>query len=142
SFSTPVPSQTVTFTPPASTLPSVTFAGGMNTATTNANGVATSVIPTANSHAGGPYNVLASAGSASNNFQLTNLPGPPANIALTSGNNQSATINTQFTNPLTVTVTDAGSNPVAVGTTVTFTPPASNLPSITFAGAINTATTN
>jgi hypothetical protein len=48
----------VTFTPPA-TGASGTFAGGTNTAVTNASGVATSGTFTANATVGGPYNVTA-----------------------------------------------------------------------------------
>ncbi|WP_461115797.1 beta strand repeat-containing protein, partial [Spirosoma jeollabukense] len=45
-------------------------------------------------------------------------------MALTSGNNQSATVNTAFANPLVVTVSSANSEPVAGGV-VTFTGPGS-----------------
>src|SRR6266568_5467503 len=84
----PVSGVVVTFTAPASGA-SGTFAGGVNTATTNASGVATSAVFTANSTAGGPYNVVASAtGATSANFSLTNLGAPPANIAVTSGSGQ------------------------------------------------------
>ena len=51
---------TVTFTAPGSGA-SGTFAGGVNTAVTNALGVATAPTFTANSIAGDPYNVTASA---------------------------------------------------------------------------------
>ena len=53
----PVSGAVVTFTAP-STGASGTFAGGVKTATTNASGVATSAIFTANSVAGGPYTVV------------------------------------------------------------------------------------
>jgi hypothetical protein len=68
----PVPGALVTFTPPAQTGASITFAGGINTATTNSLGLATSAAITANGNAGGPYNVAASVGSLSTNFSLTN----------------------------------------------------------------------
>jgi hypothetical protein len=86
--------------------------------------VATSASITANSHAGGPYNVVATTntGSATNNFSLTNLVGPPAHIATTGGSGQSTIVNTAFANPLVATVTDAGGNLLS-GITVTFTPP-------------------
>ncbi len=136
----PVSGVVVTFTAPASGATG-TFAGGVNTATTNASGVATSAVFTANSTAGGPYNVVASAtGATSANFSLTNLGAPPANIAVTSGSGQSAAINSPFSAPLVATVTDAGNNPVS-GVVVTFTAPASGA-SGTFAGGVNTATTN
>src|SRR5260370_681993 len=70
----PVSGVIVTFTPPASGA-SGTFAGGVNTASTNAQGVATAATFTANSIAGGPYNVTASAAGVATtaNFSLTNL---------------------------------------------------------------------
>ncbi len=65
----------VTFTPPA-TGASATFAGGMNTATTGANGAATSAVVSANGTPGGPYVVTASATINDTlttcNFMLTN----------------------------------------------------------------------
>jgi hypothetical protein len=136
----PVSGVVVTFTPPVSGA-SGTFAGGVNTATTNGSGVATSAVFTANATAGGPYNVVASAtGATSANFSLTNKTGGAAKVAATSGSGQSATISTAFAAPLVAAVTDAGNNPVS-GVVVTFTPPASGA-SGTFAGGVNTATTN
>jgi uncharacterized protein YbbK (DUF523 family) len=137
----PVNGVTVTFAAPASGA-SGTFAGGVNTATTNASGVATAAIFTANSNAGGPYNVTASVSGVSTpaNFSLTNLTGPPASVAATIGTPQSATINTAFATQLQATVKDASNNPVN-GITVTFAAPASG-PSGTFAGGVNTAMTN
>src|SRR6267142_41705 len=131
----------VTFAAPASGA-SGTFAGGINTATTNAQGVATAAIFTANSTAGGPYNVTASVIGVSTpaNFSLTNLAGTPASITATAGTPQSATINTAFAAQLQVTVKDAGNNPLS-GVTVTFTALASGA-SGTFAGGVNTATTD
>jgi hypothetical protein len=141
SFGNPVSGVTVTFTAPGSGA-SGTFAGGVNTATTNASGIATAPVFTANATAGGPYAVTASAlGVASPaNFSLTNVGNPPANIAATAGTPQSATINTAFAAQLQVTVTDSGNNPVS-GVTVTFAAPGSGA-SGTFAGGVNTATTN
>src|SRR6266571_4327311 len=141
SLNNPVSGVTVTFTAPASGA-SGTFAGGVNTATTNAQGVATAAVFTANSTAGGPYNVTASVAGAATpaNFSLTNVAGAPASIAATAGTPQSATINTAFVTQLQATVKDAGNNPVS-GATVTFTVPASGA-SGTFAGGVNTALTN
>src|SRR5258708_17883565 len=70
----PVSGVMVTFTAPASGA-SGTFAGGVNTATTNAQGVATAAVFTANSVAGGPYNVTASVAGVGTpaSFSLTNL---------------------------------------------------------------------
>lgn len=130
----------VTFTPPT-TGASGTFAGGVNTATTNAQGLATSAVFTANTKAGA-YAVTASTpgATASASFTLTNNAGPAAAISPTSGSGQSATVGTAFTNPLVATVSDQYGNPVS-GVTVTFTPPSSGA-SGTFAGGVNTATTN
>jgi subtilase family serine protease len=118
----PVNGVTVTFTPPSSGA-SGNFAGGANTATTNASGVATSATFTANGTPGS-YTVTASAvgitGTAG--FSLTNTPGPPASITVTSGAPQSAAINMSFPAPLAVTVRDASGNPVS-GVTVTLRRP-------------------
>src|SRR2546430_17657173 len=54
----PVPGVVVTFAAPAATGASGTFAGNVNTATTNASGIATSAVFTANATAGS-YNVTA-----------------------------------------------------------------------------------
>jgi hypothetical protein len=95
----PLPGVTVTFTAPAQNGASGTFAGGVNTATTNASGVATPPAFAANSIAGGPYNVTASVTGAATSatFSLTNIdftideagpaivqitPGTPASVAL------------------------------------------------------------
>ncbi|OLC92743.1 MAG: hypothetical protein AUH86_18145 [Acidobacteria bacterium 13_1_40CM_4_58_4] len=141
SFGNPVSGVLVTFTAPTSGA-SGTFAGGVNTATTNVSGVATAPVFTANSTAGGPYTVTASASGVATpaNFSLTNLGNPPANVVATAGTPQSATINTAFAAQLQVTVTDSSNNPVS-GVTVTFTAPLSGA-SGTFAGGVNTATTN
>ncbi len=136
----PAAGVTVTFTAPVSGAGG-TFAGGANTATTLANGVATSAVFTANSTAGGPYNVVASvSGVPSVNFALTNTAGAPASITATSGTPQSVPINTAFVGTLQATVRDSGSNPIQ-GVTVTFTAPGSGA-SGTFVGGVNTATTN
>ena len=125
SLGNPVSGVTVTFAAPGSGA-SGTFAGGTNTATTNAQGVATAAIFTANSVAGGPYNVSATVPGVSTpaNFSLTNLAGPAASIAATAGTPQSAPINTAFASALQATVRDAGGNPVS-GVNVTFTAPVS-----------------
>jgi hypothetical protein len=138
----PVSGVTVTFTAPAQTGASGTFAGGANTAVTNASGVATSAIFTANSIAGGPYNVTASVSGVASaaNFALTNTAGPPATITATGGTPQSASIGTAFA-ALQATVRDSGNNPLS-GITVTFTAPAQTGASGTFAGGVNTAITN
>src|SRR5205807_2823160 len=141
SFNNPVSNVTVTFTAPGSGA-SGTFAGGVNTATTNGSGVATAATFTANGTAGGSYTVTASVAGVATpaSFSLTNNVGPAAKVVVTSGSGQSAPINTAFGAPLVATVTDAGNNPVG-NVTVTFTAPGSGA-SGTFAGGVNTATTN
>ena len=138
--SNPVPNVTVTFSAPTSGA-SGTFAGGVNTATTNSSGVATSAVFTANSLIGG-YTVAASVAGVATpaNFNLTNTVGPPATITATSGTPQSTAINMAFASPLVATVKDSGGNPIS-GVTVTFSAPTSGA-SGTFAGNVNTAATN
>jgi Asp/Glu/hydantoin racemase len=136
-YGNPVSGVVVTFTPPGSGA-SGTFSGG-NTATTDANGRATSNTFTANTVAG-TYNISATAsGTNTVNFSETNNPGAATTIAVYSGSPQSATVATAFTNPLVALVTDTYGNPVS-GVVVTFTPPGSGA-SGTFSGG-NTATTD
>src|SRR5437016_1625888 len=80
---------------------------------------------TANTIAGGPYNVtLASNGvSSPPSFSLTNNPGPPSTITITAGNNQMVGIGTAFA-PLQIIVKDSFGNPEGAGVNVTFTAPA------------------
>jgi N-terminal glycosyl-hydrolase-114-associated domain/Kelch motif/Galactose oxidase, central domain len=131
---------TVTFAAPTSGQ-SGSFAGGVNTATTNASGVATSAAFTANSTAGS-YTVTASVSGVSKaaSFALTNQAGSPASITATGGTPQSAQVGTAFASRLSATVTDSDGNAVN-GVTVTFTAPTSGA-SGSFAGGVNTATTN
>jgi hypothetical protein len=76
----PVLGVTVTFTAP-STGASGAFAGGVNTAVTDASGVATSATFTANGTAGS-YTVTASVAGVATaaNFSLTNTAGPPSGL--------------------------------------------------------------
>src|SRR5205807_1675316 len=93
---TPVKGATVTLTPPSSGA-SGSFAGGANTATTNASGVASqpTVLPYVTPRRSSDLaSVVGITGTAS--FSLTNTPGSPANIIATSGTPQSAAINTPF----------------------------------------------
>ena len=131
---------TVTFTAPSSGA-SGTFAAGLTTASTNALGVATSAIFTANGIAG-DFTVTASAPGAAvpASFTLTNTGGTSGSITATSGTPQSAPINTAFTLRLTATVKNASGTPIS-GVIVTFAAPASGA-SGTFAGGVNTAATN
>ena len=137
---TPNAGVTVTFTAPSSGA-SGTFAGGVNTATTDANGVATSVAFTANSTVGGPYTVTASVSGVANpaNFSLTNTGGTPAAITATGGSLQTTAVATPFSQTLVATVVDAHSNPVS-GVVVTFTAPGTAA-SGTFADTGNNVTT-
>jgi hypothetical protein len=84
SGSNPVNGVVVTFTPPAAGA-SATFAGGVNTATTGANGQA-SIAATANGTVGGPYTVAASVNGVAN----------PANFSLTNTQSTAATQNFSF----------------------------------------------
>ena len=137
----PVPGVTVTFAAPVSGA-SGTFVGGINTAVTNASGVAASAIFTANSTVGGPYNVAATVAGVNNpaNFALTNAPGVPASVTVASGTPQNAAPGFSFGAPLVALVRDAVGNPIP-GLTVTFTAPNSGA-SGTFAFFNNTALTN
>ena len=131
-----IPSHNVTFTAnPGSNGQSGTFSNSTGTITipTTASGIANAGTFTANLKAGS-YTVTAAAGSASASFNLTNTPGAPANIALTSGSGQSAAIDTAFANPLITAVIDAGGNPLS-GQTVTFTAPPGLTSSLAFSNA-------
>ncbi len=137
----PISGVTVTFTAPSSGA-SGTFTGGTNggltaTAITNSSGVATAPVFTANSIAGGPYNVQATAGTVSVNFSMTNQTGPAAAVTVSAGGTQSVAVNTAFAT-LQAIVKDSGGNPVS-GATVTFTAPATGA-SGTFAGGTSGGT--
>jgi 5-hydroxyisourate hydrolase-like protein (transthyretin family) len=95
-----------------------------------------SVDATANAIAGG-YAVVASVGGAQATFALTNVAGPAAAIAVTSGTPQSAIVNHVFVMPLAVHVTDAEGNAVS-GANVTFTPPAEGASAVLSATTVNT----
>ncbi len=119
-----IPNVLVTFKKPASG-PSGTFAGGIDTVRTDANGVATAPVFTANLIAGSYQDSAVVAGvSTPAIYQLTNLPGPPGSITITAGSPQRATVNTSFATNFAVIVRDANNNPVP-DTTVTFTAPSS-----------------
>ena len=134
-----VPGAVVTFNAPA-TGASGTFTGGVTTATTDGTGTATSAIFVANGTIGA-YSVTATSGTATaGTFALTNTPGNPASIATVAGTPQSIGINTAFGSPLQALVKDASGNAVS-GAVVTFTAPTSGA-SGSFAGGVNTATTN
>jgi len=125
--SSPASGVSVTFAAPSSG-PSGTFANGTtsDTETTNSSGVATSSKFTANSTAGGPYVVGATASGARTlaGFSLTNTAGAAATITATGGTPQSATVGTAFGTALAATVVDSSGNPVS-NASVTFQAPAS-----------------
>ncbi len=142
SHSNPVSGVLVTFTTPASGA-SGGFAGGIKTATTDANGKATSAVFTANASAG-PYTVAATVSGVSTpaNFTLTNSTTPVETVTVTSGSGQSAVVTSAFSSPLVATVTTGGVP--NSGVSVTFTAPATGA-SGTFGDTgnnITTATTN
>jgi uncharacterized repeat protein (TIGR01451 family) len=108
-FGNPVPGVTVTFAAPATGA-----SAGLSTTTvvTDANGNV-QVIATANASAGG-YLVNASVAGIPDaaSFQLTNLAGAPSLISVEAGGTQSAEVDTDFAERLTVKVVDAQGNPV------------------------------
>ncbi len=138
---------TVIFTAPTTggEGPTGTFAGGLasTSATTNTSGIATAPAFTANSVTG-TYTVTATVSgvSGSASFVLTNQTGAPAQIIVAGGDNQTTSINTQFSTSPAVQVLDSGNNPVA-NVTVTFTAPTSGASGANLSGSTTiTATTN
>src|SRR6185295_6907752 len=100
----------VTFTAPPSGASS-TFAGGLPvfTTTTNASGIATTPILTANNLAGS-YSITASVAGAGNaSFNLTNTAGPASSVTVFSGSPQTTTMGSSFGSALQAKVTDAAS---------------------------------
>lgn len=142
----PVSGAFVVFTAPA-TGASGTFASSSSnteTDTTNASGVATSSVFTANATVGANVVTASVAGvTATTSFNLTNTAGSATSIVATSGSLQDAQISTAFGSPLVATVLDNNQNPVS-GASVTFTAPGTGA-SGTFASsssATETDTTN
>lgn len=136
----PMAGVSVTFITPSSGATG-SFPGNTHTATasTNASGVATSPVLTANGNTGTFQAEASTAGIvAPATYALTNLVGPAATIVPVTGSGQSTLINTPFGNELTARVRDASGNPVAA-VSVTFTLPASGA-SGTFPGGVLTAT--
>src|SRR5208337_3995318 len=139
----PVSGVAVTFTAPATKASGTFKTSGTATETdmTNANGVATSSVFTADATLGGPYTVTASAPRAlvPASFSLTNTAtGPFADtITATAGTPQSVPTGTPFA-VLQATVTSPSGAP-ASGVAVTFTAPATGA-SGTFANGTATET--
>jgi len=138
----PVNGAFVIFTAPA-TGASGTFATtatNTETDTTNASGVATSSVFTANGTIGANVVTASVAGvTATTTFNLTNTSGPAASITATSGSLQDAVISTAFGAPLVATVVDINQNPVS-GASVTFTAPATGAGGTFASNSTNTET--
>jgi hypothetical protein len=116
-FAAPATGASGAFSNPSGTSGSTTS----TTAITNASGVATAGVFTANTIAGSDSVTATVAGvSAAATFTLTNLPGQATNVTAISGTPQNAIGDKQFAAPLTVSVTDNQNNPVS-GAVVTFT---------------------
>jgi 6-phosphogluconolactonase (cycloisomerase 2 family) len=119
-----IPGVSVTFTAPSSGA-SGTFANGMATETdvSNAKGVASSSVFTANATAGA-YSVVGSAPGVSPpaSFALTNTNASVQPAKVIPGPAQSASINAAFGLPITATVEDGSGNPLS-GYSVTFAAP-------------------
>ena len=92
----------------------------LTTTTTSSGGYAGSTLTLGNMV--GTYTVTVSSGGLSGSpvaFTATATGGAGTVISLTSGNNQTRTINTALTSPFVVTVRDTGGNPIS-GASVTF----------------------
>jgi len=136
----PVPGVVVTFSAPTAGA-SGTFAGGVNTATTGANGVASSAVFTANATVG-TFTVTATVAGvdSSATFSLTNnTAAAPVSITATSGTPQSTTINAPFAAPFVVSVKTAAGAPVS-GASVSFNTPEASGANGTFPGNAVSAT--
>jgi len=116
--SNPIEGAGVTFTAPPSGVGG-TFASGLTSVSvaTNASGVATATLFSANGTTGS-YNVVASSGGFNANFALTNAPAGPTHLGVSAPSN--VTNGVAFN--VTVTALDAANAPVAgYGGTVHFT---------------------
>jgi hypothetical protein len=114
-FGNPSPGQTVTFTPPGAGA-SANFPNSK--AVSDANGIVTSSIPTANDQ-GGTFNVTASALLATAQFKLTNFapppPPPPANTPpVISGIANQTTTTGVAVGPITFVVVDLETAPTSL----------------------------
>jgi hypothetical protein len=142
SFGNAADSVLVTFTPPPLTGASGTFAGGVNTAYTNAQGVATSAIFVANIYAG-TYTVQAAvAGIATPaSFTLTNSAGAAGSVTAKAGSPQSAQVTAPFATRFQAEVKDGAGNVVS-NVLVRFTAPASGASGTFPGGLTDTVRTN
>ncbi|MBL8195857.1 MAG: putative Ig domain-containing protein, partial [Blastocatellia bacterium] len=133
---------TVTFTLAVGTNgASGSFPGNQTTATatTDANGVATSPIVTANGKIGthNPTAQVAGVGTLAN-YVLNNIVGDPAGITAVGNSNQTTQVLTQFINPLKALVTDLAGNPVPNATVTFVIGTAVNGASGSFTGGVTT----
>ncbi|MBE9115280.1 CHAT domain-containing protein, partial [Lusitaniella coriacea LEGE 07157] len=116
----PIPNVTIAFAPPSGGA-SGSFSSA-NTAITDASGIATANLFTANTIAGN-YQVAASTTNVTPaSFNLTNTPDSPSRLQLLGGDNQTTLILTPFTNDLSLQVFDQFDNPVS-NVAITFTAP-------------------
>jgi hypothetical protein len=107
----PVSGASVTFTAPA-TGATGTFPGAVNSATVLTDGLGFATAPTFTaSTVTGSYSVTARVLTLTATFSLTNSAGAPAGLAVYTGDNQSATVNTNFGTALAVQVVDSYGNP-------------------------------
>ncbi|MBY0502299.1 MAG: carboxypeptidase regulatory-like domain-containing protein [Bryobacteraceae bacterium] len=144
----PSPGVQVLFTPQASTPPGATvlFAGGVQTATTDASGFATSAAMSVN-NAVGVYNVNATVTGAPGLtpavFGLNNATLPPGLLTVDSGTPQTTTTNLNFGSRLVARVLDASGAVALSGIPVTFTAPTSGASGTFFgSGATHTVLTD
>ena len=140
----PVSGASVLFTAPAS-VASGTFPGSATSAVvlTDGQGFATAPAFTANTSVG-TYQVTAKVASFSISFSLTNTGGACSALAVYSGNNQSATVNTNFGTALAVQIVDAYGNPcpASAGQSGSFVISAGNSGANAIANAATSVTTN
>jgi hypothetical protein len=140
--SNPIPGAMVAFALPALGA-SGTFAGGGTTvnAVTNASGVATSPVITANATAGA-YSATATVSGVGTpaSFSLSNTTGAVTSLSLVGGSGQTTRVGTAFAVPLVVLAKDGGGNPVA-GAAVTWTGPTLGASATTSSGSTPTDAT-
>jgi filamentous hemagglutinin family protein len=120
-----VPNASISFTPPASGASAIV----RDSSTLTANATGQISVPVKANTTAGSYQVGLGSGSASSNFNLTNLPDKPASITIRGGGNQSTIVNTNFADNLQATVQDQFGNFVP-NASISFTPPASGASAI------------
>ncbi len=134
----PISGVNVVFLAPAAGASGV-FSNSTNTITvaTNGSGIASAPV-SANTTAGGPYNVTATVtGLPAATFALTNTPGAGI-LSINAGNNQSAVVSSAFSTALSAKVADSFGNLIS-GVSVIFTAPAAGASGV-FSNSTNTIT--